>query len=186
MSGMNGSRDDDDDLGYLNERIQSISMTTDGRPRYDSRGSGNNGNGITNEEHTLRKRLSSGLLAKSSSSTGSQKSESSSTEYSKESKASFQPYPDILNANDGSKDHLTIKNSDRIWNQVNPKYSVKEIFRNQATPYGGTLGDMIDVTSKKMISMVVTEEKFYHCWHFGRTVLLGDGMFSIDSLILGT
>ncbi|KAG0054094.1 hypothetical protein BGZ83_011978 [Gryganskiella cystojenkinii] len=185
-NGISGlSDDDDDDLDYLNERINSISLTAEGRPRYDSRTNSNGGNSTVNgnikDDQTLRKRLSSGLVTMSNGSTVSQKSAGGSGEYvDNEAKAkAFRQYPNILDANDGSLDHLTIKNSDRIWNQVDPRYSIKDTFRNQLTPYGGTLGDMIDATSKKMMSMVVTEEKFYHCWHFGRTILMGDACHTL-------
>ncbi|KAG0334855.1 hypothetical protein BG000_007997 [Podila horticola] len=37
-----------------------------------------------------------------------------------------------------------------------------------------TLGDLMAETSRKLLSKVMNEEKFFQTWHSGRTVLLGD------------
>ncbi|KAG0034492.1 hypothetical protein BGZ81_004524 [Podila clonocystis] len=46
--------------------------------------------------------------------------------------------------------------------------------RDLRTPYG-TMGDLIDVTPKDVISQVYLEDKLYGTWNHGRTVLIGDG-----------
>ncbi|KAF9947740.1 hypothetical protein BGZ70_002527 [Mortierella alpina] len=38
-----------------------------------------------------------------------------------------------------------------------------------------TMGDLIDASVKDDISKVMLEEKMFETWHFGRTVLMGDG-----------
>jgi hypothetical protein len=40
-----------------------------------------------------------------------------------------------------------------------------------------TIGDLIDVTPKEQINKVRLEEKIFETWHYGRTVLIGDGEF---------
>ncbi|KAG0228811.1 hypothetical protein BGW41_003342, partial [Actinomortierella wolfii] len=47
-------------------------------------------------------------------------------------------------------------------------------YREQACPFGGTLGSLMDVTPRSMISHVVADEKYFHTWHHGRVVLVGD------------
>ncbi|KAF9347237.1 hypothetical protein BGX26_001272 [Mortierella sp. AD094] len=111
--------------------------------------------------NALKKRQSTGRLSKhSSSSSGSQKT--------------FQQYPAVLQMSESSSLDLRELPNDRVWGKLDEKYTIEDSIREQATPYGGTLGDLIDATSKKMISSVVVEEKFYHTWHFGRTILVGD------------
>jgi len=46
--------------------------------------------------------------------------------------------------------------------------------RNFKIPYG-TMGDLIDVTPKDVVSQVFLEDKLYEAWHHGQTVLIGDG-----------
>jgi hypothetical protein len=65
--------------------------------------------------------------------------------------------------------------TDRVWGKLDERFTVEDYLREQISPFGGTVGDLIDSTSKKMICTAVVEEKFYHTWHFGRTLLLGDG-----------
>jgi hypothetical protein len=65
--------------------------------------------------------------------------------------------------------------NDRTWGHLDEKYSIEDSIREQPNPFGGTLGDLIDLTSKKMVCAAVVEEKYYNTWHFGRTVLVGDG-----------
>ncbi|KAI1308713.1 hypothetical protein EDD11_004254 [Mortierella claussenii] len=38
-----------------------------------------------------------------------------------------------------------------------------------------SVGDLINMTPKEVICKVMLEEKIFHTWHAGRTVLLGDG-----------
>lgn len=42
-------------------------------------------------------------------------------------------------------------------------------------PPGSTLGTLIDLTPKELISKVTLEEKVFDSWYSGRAVLLGDG-----------
>ena len=41
-----------------------------------------------------------------------------------------------------------------------------------------TMGQLLDKTPKHLISKVMLEEKVFDTWYHGRTVLLGDGMYS--------
>ncbi|KAF9365081.1 hypothetical protein BGX34_011421, partial [Mortierella sp. NVP85] len=52
--------------------------------------------------------------------------------------------------------------------------SMCEKVRHIKAPFGLTVGELIDATSKETISKVMLEEKFFETWHHGRTVLLGD------------
>lgn len=52
--------------------------------------------------------------------------------------------------------------------------------RDFAVPHGlpgsgTTLGTLIDLTPKELISKVALEEKVFKTWYSGRAVLLGDG-----------
>lgn len=50
--------------------------------------------------------------------------------------------------------------------------------RGIAIPGGSgdmTLGDLMDLTPKELMSKVMLEEKVFETWYNGRTVLLGDG-----------
>jgi len=101
----------------------------------------------------------------------------------------FQKYPAVLVAAEGNHSNnnegsfipppfpLELRDlpKDPIWAPLDTKYGIDESIREQASPFGGTFGDIVDMTSRKMISTVVVEERFYHTWHFGRTVLIGDG-----------
>ncbi|KAI8606436.1 hypothetical protein EDD21DRAFT_219228 [Dissophora ornata] len=131
--------------------------------------------------NAVKKRRSLGRLSRhSASSSGSEKG--------------FQHFPAVLQLNESSTLDLKELPNDRVWGKLDEKYTIEEAIREQQSPFGGTLGDIIDATSKKMTAMVVAEEKFFHTWHFGRTVLLGDGMthkmiFSYDVIsatMLGT
>ena len=42
-------------------------------------------------------------------------------------------------------------------------------------PAGTTLGTLIDLTPKELISKVTLEEKIFTTWYSKRTVLMGDG-----------
>ncbi|KAF9390619.1 hypothetical protein CPC16_004933 [Podila verticillata] len=69
--------------------------------------------------------------------------------------------------------------SERIWRRLDETFTVDGSIRHQPSPHGGTLGDLVDSTSRKMISAVVVEEKFYHTWHHGRSILIGDACHMI-------
>ncbi|KAF9118863.1 hypothetical protein BGX30_004258, partial [Mortierella sp. GBA39] len=114
----------------------------------------------------LKKRQSFGRLSKisTSSSNGSQ--------------TNFQKYPPVLvSANSNIlTPPLKLEDlpNDRTWSSLDTQYGIDESIREQAGPFGGTFGDILDMTSRKNVTMCVVEEKFYHTWHFGRTILLGD------------
>ncbi|KAG0297790.1 hypothetical protein BGZ97_004222, partial [Linnemannia gamsii] len=117
--------------------------------------------------NNLKKRQSFGRLSKLSSS-GS----------SNDSRTNFQKYPAVLVAANSNSltPPLELKDlpNDRTWSGLDTKFGIDESIREQASPFGGTFGDIVDQTSRKRVTMSVVEEKFYHTWHFGRTVLLGD------------
>ncbi|KAF9111272.1 hypothetical protein BGX27_005164 [Mortierella sp. AM989] len=46
--------------------------------------------------------------------------------------------------------------------------------KDLACPWGGTMGEIIDITPKELISKVFLEEKLFKTWYHGRTVLVGD------------
>lgn len=51
-----------------------------------------------------------------------------------------------------------------------------------------TMGDLIDLTPQRQISMVLLEEKIFKTWHHGRSVLLGDGnvmLCQLHSILAG-
>ncbi|KAG0262152.1 hypothetical protein BG011_000272 [Mortierella polycephala] len=60
-------------------------------------------------------------------------------------------------------------------------------FYDLSCPFGGTMGELIDDTPKDLISKVFVEEKMFHTWFYGRSVLLGDGAINAmqDAVILG-
>ncbi|KAG0366323.1 hypothetical protein BC939DRAFT_440977 [Gamsiella multidivaricata] len=112
--------------------------------------------------HSIKKRQSFSKLSKhSATSTGS-------------SQKTFQQYPTVLQLNESSSLDLKELPNDRVWDKLDEKFHIDEFIKEQPCPYGGTFGDIIEQTTRKMITTVVVEEKFYHMWHFGRTVLLGD------------
>ncbi|KAG9072106.1 hypothetical protein KI688_006330 [Linnemannia hyalina] len=120
----------------------------------------------TNNHLDLKKRQSFGRLSKISTSS------------SNSSQTNFQKYPPVLvSANSNIlTPPLKLKDlpNDRTWSSLDTQYGIDESIREQASPFGGTFGDMIDMTSRKNVTMCVVEEKFYNTWHFGRTILLGD------------
>ena len=59
------------------------------------------------------------------------------------------------------------------WGPDSSSLMVKAV-RNFKIPYG-TMGDLIDVTPKDVVSQVFLEDKLYEAWHHGQTVLIGDG-----------
>ncbi|KAG0009788.1 hypothetical protein BGZ80_002049, partial [Entomortierella chlamydospora] len=42
------------------------------------------------------------------------------------------------------------------------------------SPWGGTMGELIDMTPAEMRTKAVVEEKLFTTWHHSRTVLMGD------------
>ncbi|KAG0366281.1 hypothetical protein BC939DRAFT_502193 [Gamsiella multidivaricata] len=72
-----------------------------------------------------------------------------------------------------SKIHSTFRNSE--WGPEAAESMANDV-RDFPVPSGEnkTLGDLIDLTPKELISKVMLEEKFFKTWYDGRTVLLGD------------
>ncbi|KAF9419823.1 hypothetical protein BGZ94_009316, partial [Podila epigama] len=64
--------------------------------------------------------------------------------------------------------------AEKSWRHLDEKFSLDESILSQVSPFGGTLGDMVKVTTPKMVSSVYIEEKFFHTWYHGRTMLIGD------------
>ncbi|KAF9898971.1 hypothetical protein BX616_003402 [Lobosporangium transversale] len=55
-----------------------------------------------------------------------------------------------------------------------------EFVRHQRSPLKGkTLGDIIDMTDKSLISKIALEEKYFQTWYHGRVVLLGDACHKV-------
>jgi hypothetical protein len=75
-----------------------------------------------------------------------------------------------------SKEHPTVSNSE--WGPE-AVLAMSEEVRGLVAPVGKdkmkTVGDLIDLTPKDLISKVSLEEKVFKTWYSGRTVLLGDG-----------
>ncbi|KAG0042625.1 hypothetical protein BGZ83_000245 [Gryganskiella cystojenkinii] len=72
------------------------------------------------------------------------------------------------------KDHDTFKTSE--WGEEAVESMCKEV-RHLAVPNGpagSTLGILIDLTAKQLISKVTLEEKVFKTWYSERSVLLGD------------
>ncbi|GJJ78957.1 hypothetical protein EMPS_11316 [Entomortierella parvispora] len=70
---------------------------------------------------------------------------------------------------------------DRTWSTLDQSLTIEESIQDQASPFGGTLRDLVDATSKKMISVVVVEEKCYRTWYHGRTLLIGDACHKLQT-----
>ncbi|KAG0341248.1 hypothetical protein BG004_006103 [Podila humilis] len=87
---------------------------------------------------------------------------------------------------DSSKDNDAFRNSE--WGPEAAESMCKEV-RHFKVPCGKegnlTLGDLIDLTPKNLVSKVMLEEKIFETWYGGRTVLLGDGGAGALSAIHG-
>ncbi|KAF9396816.1 hypothetical protein BGX21_009395 [Mortierella sp. AD011] len=60
------------------------------------------------------------------------------------------------------------------WGPEANETMIKE-FQDMPSPWGGTMGDLIEDTPKHLISKVYLEEKVFKTWYHGRSVLIGDG-----------
>ncbi|KAG0301915.1 hypothetical protein BGZ98_007950, partial [Dissophora globulifera] len=49
-----------------------------------------------------------------------------------------------------------------------------EMVRHYKCPFGGTVGDLMDLTPKDLLSKVMLEDKYFSTWYHKRTVLMGD------------
>ncbi|KAG0090463.1 hypothetical protein BGZ93_007368 [Podila epicladia] len=81
-----------------------------------------------------------------------------------------------------SKQHDSFRNSE--WGPEAAEAMCKEV-RDFKVPGGRegkvtTIGDLIDRTPKHLISKVMLEEKIFHTWFGGRTVLLGDACHKLN------
>lgn len=72
-----------------------------------------------------------------------------------------------------SKEHNGFRNSE--WGPEAAESMAKQV-RDFPIPCGEykTMGQLIDLTPKELMSKVMLEEKLFKTWHYGRTVLLGD------------
>ena len=73
------------------------------------------------------------------------------------------------------KDHDTFKSSE--WGPEAAAAMCKEV-RDLPIPNGppgSTLGTLIDLTPKELISKATLEEKVFQTWYSGRSLLIGDG-----------
>ncbi|KAI1310825.1 hypothetical protein EDD11_003641 [Mortierella claussenii] len=59
------------------------------------------------------------------------------------------------------------------WGPEANEAMIKE-FQDLPSPWGGTMGEIIEATPKHLISKVFLEEKVFKTWYHGRTVLIGD------------
>ncbi|KAF9160882.1 hypothetical protein BGX20_002359, partial [Mortierella sp. AD010] len=59
------------------------------------------------------------------------------------------------------------------WNAEANETILRE-FRDLPSPWGGTMGDLFDISRKENISKVFLQEKLFKTWYHGRTVLAGD------------
>ena len=77
---------------------------------------------------------------------------------------------------------MKFRNSE--WGPESHPELINEI-RSFKTPpsHGDTLGVLIDATPKDGISRVFLEDKMFETWHYGRTVLIGDGK-GVDYCVL--
>ncbi|KAF9173071.1 hypothetical protein BGX21_005666 [Mortierella sp. AD011] len=65
----------------------------------------------------------------------------------------------------------TLRNSN--WGSEGDEGIMHSAF-DKATPIGGTVRDLYDITPRNEISKVFLEDKLFETWYHGRTVLLGD------------
>jgi hypothetical protein len=54
---------------------------------------------------------------------------------------------------------------------------VLETVKEFECPYGGKVGDLIDISATETMHFHMTEERHCETWYGGRTVLLGDGKY---------
>ena len=59
------------------------------------------------------------------------------------------------------------------WGPDQANWMLKD-FRDFPCPYGGTMGEIIDITPEERISKVNLEYKMFKTWFHGRSVLIGD------------
>ncbi|KAG0202601.1 hypothetical protein BGX28_004917 [Mortierella sp. GBA30] len=84
------------------------------------------------------------------------------------------PSYDELEAHEG-EEWSPSKNSENEWGHEAAQEMLQESLAFKC-PYAGTVGELVDRTQPHLISMVMLDEKLYHTWYHGRTVLIGDGV----------
>ncbi|KAI1295209.1 hypothetical protein EDD11_007957 [Mortierella claussenii] len=86
-----------------------------------------------------------------------------------------------LSADEGKQQQS--RNSE--WGPESNESMMKE-FEDRITPWGVTMGDIMNATPKDLISKVYVEEKMFETWYHGRTVLIGDGAVNAmqDAVVL--
>ncbi|KAF9361131.1 hypothetical protein BGX34_007326 [Mortierella sp. NVP85] len=84
-----------------------------------------------------------------------------------------------------AKEHNGFRNSE--WGPEAAESMAKQV-RDFHIPCGDykTIGNLIDLTPKELMSKVILEEKLFKTWYDGRTVLLGDGATTAihDTIVL--
>ncbi|KAG0295037.1 hypothetical protein BGZ96_012700 [Linnemannia gamsii] len=80
---------------------------------------------------------------------------------------------DKMNKGNGSSNDNSTQGSNSDWS-ANAAKEMCDLVKDMPCPLGGVVGDIVDKTPKEQITKVVLEDKFYHNWYHGRTVLLGD------------
>lgn len=82
---------------------------------------------------------------------------------------------------ESSKDNDSFRNSE--WGPEAALTMCKEV-RDFPLPGGVnntlTMGELIDQTAPDLISKVMLEEKVFDTWYNGRTVLMGDGKWTVQ------
>ncbi|KAF8986349.1 hypothetical protein BGZ46_005534 [Entomortierella lignicola] len=66
---------------------------------------------------------------------------------------------------------LQFRNSE--WGPESNDKMAKE-YEHLPCPFGGTMGELIEITPKSKISKIFLEEKLFKTWYHGQTVLIGD------------
>ncbi|KAF9154422.1 hypothetical protein BG015_000971 [Linnemannia schmuckeri] len=132
--------------GGYGSNIQSYNNGGGGSDNGVSSSSNITTSAASNINFNLKKRQSFGRLSKisSSSSNGSQ--------------TNFQKYPPVLISTNSNilSPALELKDlpNDRTWSSLDTQYGIDESIREQASPFGGTFGDIIDMTSRKMVTIL--------------------------------
>ncbi|KAG0042623.1 hypothetical protein BGZ83_000243 [Gryganskiella cystojenkinii] len=80
------------------------------------------------------------------------------------------------------KDHDTFRSSESSWGPEAAATMCREVrdFTIPNGPPGSTLGTLIDLTPKELISKVALEEKVFKTWYSGRAVLIGDASHKLS------
>ncbi|KAF9318755.1 hypothetical protein BG003_010587 [Podila horticola] len=77
--------------------------------------------------------------------------------------------------NSGNSDHSE-------WGREATEEMSKSV-RHLICPDGGTVGDLIDCTPREVVAKAMLGDRHFKTWHYGRTVLLGDGKGANESIL---